>query len=435
MTQPKSTPSTVVVKADRPTKVSNVGRSPPVSVAETSGRLDTRARPSEGLSSSWLATGQYAEVLSKLRRRRKWRVLRWFAGIVALPTLLTFCYYFFLATPVYSSETEFTYQTYRGQTSLASGLVQSVSGTSQTNTIDLGTIIYEYIRSPALAEKLATSLDLRKRFSDDKIDWWARLNPKASRERFLDYYRSMVHVSLGLGGYLDVKVDAFDPAFAQNLARAIVTAADQMIDDLTSRERKNELQFAEAELSRQESRVKTARLALTQFQNQHGDQDPNRAATQIGGIVGTLEGELTSARTQLANNLASLSPTSPIITQLKLNIASLETQLKDQQQRLATEQNGQKSPFSEILNQYSGIQLEQEFSKNAYMGAQQGVVVARANVATKQNYMIDFAPPSQPDQKSWGRLIEATVTVFLSSLILFVFGGLVLGASHDQIAG
>lgn len=384
----------------------------------------------------WPATAQYAVALVERRRTRSRRLIGWFALVVLLPTLLTAGYTLFVASPRYTSEFEFTYQTYRGPASLAQGLVQSVSGTAQNNVVDLGTIVYEYLRSSTLADKLDKELDLRKHFASHDIDWLSRLDEDSSRETFLDYFRARVQVSQGLGGYIKVEVDTFDPAFAQTLAKAIVAAADAMVDDLTARARQNEVTFAEAELARQEDRVRKARTALTAFQNRQGDQDPSRAANQLGTIVGNIEGQLSEARGQLANTAGSLAPNSPIVVQLKAKIAALEGQLKAEQARLASDSpGGAAAPYSQVLEDYQALQLEQDFAKNAYMAAQQGLVVARADAATKQNYLVDFIPPDLPQHESYTFPVEATATVFLASLLVFAFGSLVLGAARDQITG
>ncbi len=398
------------------------------------------AAAAAGGAVGWPATAQYAVALVERRRSRSRRLVAWFALIVLLPTLLTALYTLFVATPRYTSEFELTYQTYRGPSSLASGLVQSVTGTAQNNMVDLGTIVYEYLRSGTLADRLDRDLDLRHHFDASHIDWLARLDPDASREAFLDYFRSRVQVSQGLGGYIKVDVDAFDPAFAQTLAKAIVAAADDMVDDLTSRARANEVKFAEAELGREEDRVRKARSAMTEFQNKQGDQDPSRAANQLGTIVGSIEGQLAEARGQLTTTAGQLAPTSPIVVQLKAKIAALEGQLKAEQGRLASDKpaasgSGAAAPYSQVLDDYQALQLEQEFAKNAYMAAQQGLAVARADAATKQNYLVDFIPPDLPQHESYTYPVEATVTVFLSALLLFAFGSLVMGAARDQIMG
>ncbi len=409
------------------------------------GAAPVEAAAAGGGAVGWPSTAQYAVALVERRRSRSRRLVAWFALIVLLPTLLTALYTLFVAAPRYTSDFELTYQTYRGPSSLASGLVQSVTGTAQSNTVDLGTIVYEYLRSATLAEKLDHDLDLRKHFGASGIDWASRLDPDSSREAFLSYFRARVQVSQGLGGYLKVEVDAFDPAFAQTFAKAIVAAADAMVDDLTARARANEVTFAEAELGREEERVRKARTALTEFQNRQGDQDPTRAASQLGTIVGSIESQLADARGQLTTTTGQLAPNSPIVLQLKSKIAALEGQLKSEQGRLASDRPAAaapgspagtaSAPYSKVLDEYQALQLEQEFAKNAYMAAQQGLVVARADAATKQNYLVDFITPDLPQHESYAYPVEATVTVFLSALLLFAFGSLVMGAARDQIVG
>jgi len=88
-----------------------------------------------------------------------------------------------------------------------------------------------------------------------------------------------------------------------------------------------------------------------------------------------------------------------------------------------------------VLAEYSSLQLEQEFAKNAYMAAQQGLTVARADAATKQNYLVDFVPPTLPERMSYLYPLQMTATVFLSMLLVLTFGSLVMGAARDQIVG
>lgn len=388
------------------------------------------ALPEPRKVSVWSNVAEHAQMLVEMRRTRRRRFFLRLGVFVGLPTLATAIYMFLIATPRYQSEFEATYQTYVAPKSLSSGIVQSFAGTNQNNTVDMGTILYEYIRSPALLQKLDHDLHLRAYYSNTKIDYLSRLDKRAPFEAFLAYYRSHVTVSEGLGGYVTVDVQTFDPKFAQTLALAIMAASDSMTDQITARARSDEINVAENEVAREEDRVRRSRMALTQFQNQHGAEDPERTATQLGDIVAKLESDLAASRTQLAESQRDLSSSSPIVVQLKSQVSALEQQLHQQQARLAG--NGGGTPYSTILGQYSALQLEQEFAKSAYLAAQQGLAVARADVARKQAYLVDFAPPNEPDQPSiYFRLIR-TLTVFLISLVIYGFGSLVVGSFRDQ---
>jgi capsular polysaccharide transport system permease protein len=381
-------------------------------------------------ASTWSNVAQHAQLLMDMRRTRRRRFFLRLGLFVGLPTLVAAIYLFLIATPRYQSEFQATYQTYSAPQTLASGIMQSFASTSQNNTVDLGQILYQYIRSPALLEKLDHDLHLRAYYSNPKIDFFSRLDKHASFEAFLFYYQNHVSVSQGLGGYLTVDVQAFDPKFAKALAQAIVTDADAMTDQITARARSDEIKVAEDEVAREEARVERSRLALAQFQNQHGVEDPERTATQIGDIGGKLESELAAARAQLAESQRDLSPSSPIVVQLKSQISALQQQLHQEQSRLAGKGNG--TPYSTLLQKYSALQVEQEFAKSAYMSAQQGLAVVRADVARKEAYLVDFAPPNAPDRPSIYFPLICTFSVFLISLVIYGFGSLVVGAFRDQ---
>jgi capsule polysaccharide export protein KpsE/RkpR len=76
--------------------------------------------------------------------------------------------------------------------------------------------------------------------------------------------------------------------------------------------------------------------------------------------------------------------------------------------------------------------LEQEFAKEAYLAAQQGVAVARADAARKLNYLVDFVAPSRPDRPTRWFAITYVATAFLGSLFLYAVGSLIIGALRDQ---
>jgi capsular polysaccharide transport system permease protein len=364
-----------------------------------------------------------------MRGDRRRNFIKRLGLFVGLPTLLTALYLFLWATPRYMSEFEITYQTYQNTQTLSSGLVQSILGGGQVG-IDPGAILYEYARSATLLHKLDEKLHLREYYSSSKVDYPTRLSATASNEKFLSYYRQhIVNVSEGLGGYLTVDVYAYDPEFVQTLAKATVDACDEMMDQMTARARADEMKFAEDEVSRQEDRVGKAQLALTKFQNEHRDLNPTNSATQFGQIVGSLETQLAQAKTSLASTMSYASANAPQVQNLKNQIAAIEAQLREQRNRLT----GGDKTYSQILEEYSRLQLEEQFAQNAYLSAQQGLAVARADAARKQSYLVDFVAPSMPTNPTIWFYVTGLAYVFFGSLSLYAIGSLLGGAFKDQV--
>jgi capsular polysaccharide transport system permease protein len=391
--------------------------------------LRRAAPPVETAPVSWTGVDQPIDFLIRSQRARRRRYVLRLGIFCGLPTVLTLLYMLFVASPRYVSEFEITYQAYQPQQTLSAGLVQSLAGSSSTSSVDLPTIIYEYIRSESLLDKLDSELHLREYYSSPKVDYFSRMNPKANKDVFLRYYLWYVSVSQGWGGYLTIDVQAFDPDYAYAVAKAIVKASDQMVDKMTDRAAQDQVRYAENTLNQAEARVRKARLALMDFQNAHGLLNPPGSANQLGGIVGTLEGNLAAAQTQLAT-LAVTAPHSPLVAATKAQIAALEEQLSGEKYRLANKLGT--AAYSKLLDEYDALQLEQQFAQSAYLAAQQGLAVARADAAQKQIYLVDFAPPYRPDRENIEFAMFYSVTALIVSLVLFGISSLVAGAVRDQ---
>jgi capsular polysaccharide transport system permease protein len=386
------------------------------------------AKIPSGELTSWDELIPHEDDLTEMRRTRRRRFFGKLAVFVGIPTLLAALYLFLWAAPRYVSEYEVTYQTYQNTQSLSAGLVQSLLGSNSGGT-DFGSILYEYIRSPELLHKLDAKLSLREYYSRSNIDYPVRLRRNASDEQFLAYYHQhIVSVSEGLGGYLTIDVQAFDPQFAHALATAMNEACDEMADRMTSRARQDSIKFADEEVTRQEDRVRQAQMAQTRFQNEHRDLNPNNTANQYGQIIASLETQLSQARTALTNTLSYASPDAPQVRQLKSQISALETQLQDQRGRLT----GGDSTYSKILEEYSRLQVEEQFAQNAYQAAQQGLAVARADAARKQSYLVDFVAPTYPDRPSRAFYSFFLASAFFGSLLLYAIVSLMAGAFRDQ---
>jgi capsular polysaccharide transport system permease protein len=387
------------------------------------------APPVETAPISWTGVAEPVDFLIRSQRARRRRYLLRLGIFCGLPTVFTLLYMLFVASPRYVSEFEITYQTYQPPQTLSSGLVQSLMGSSTAESVDLSTILYQYIRSEALMDKLDSRLHLREYYSSPKVDYLSRMNPKANKDVFLRYYLWYVSVDQGWGGYLTVDVQAFDPDYAYVVAKAIVKACDEMVDKLTDRAAQDEVRFAQQTVNEAEARVRKARLSLMDFQNAHGLLNPPGSANQLGGIVGTLEGNLAAARTQLAT-LAATAPRSPQVAATKAQIAALEAQLGGERNRLANKLGT--AAYSKVLDDYDALQLEQQFAQSAYLSAQQGLAVARADAAHKQIYLVDFAPPYRPDRENIEFALFYTVTALIVSLVLFAVISLIAGALRDQ---
>jgi capsular polysaccharide transport system permease protein len=368
------------------------------------------------------------QLLLEMRNDRLRRFLIRAIVFMVVPTLLVLFYTGVIATPRYVSTFEVTYQVYQPTTSVGGGLVPVA--TSQTDAIDYGAVIYQYVQSETLADKLDQQLHLRDYFSSDRIDWTSRLVKNATEPQYYGYYGNRVAVSEGFGGYLTITVQAFDAAFAQKLAQTINDDSNTMLDGITAQARQAEVQTALEQFNDAMTQLNQANQALTSFRNSHGDLDPSQIATELGTIEGTLESQLASTKAELAQAQANMQPNNSQIVQLNLQVAAIQKEIDSERARLAGADGT--SNYSSTVADYETLVSNQQLATTNYQAAQQALLAARADATRKQNYVVDFVSPTLPDRPTAPNPWLSAGETLLACIIGYAVINLLYAALRDQ---
>jgi len=397
-------------------------------------RVDSpTAREVEGASPSPVPPYGFGRQLEALlaTRRAKLRQFIWRIGLfIILPSILVGFYMAVIATPAYQSSYQITYQSYQPSTTLASNLRQTTFGATSNSTIDYGTLISLYISSSQLAEQIDKQMNLRHYYSSRHIDWFSRLQPNATQAQLLKYWNSTVQASEGFGGYITVTVTGYDPQFTLALSQNIFNAANEMMAKLTADADAVEVQAATRELLQANVQLQDANDKLTSFRNAHGDFDVNSMASELDTIIGSLESQVANLRAQLVQAQANMQPNASQIVQLKLQISGLESQIDTEAQRLAAQDNN--ASYSNLVTQYQSLLSNQALASTDYSAAQQGLIVAQAQAAQKQNYVVAFVPPYLPDKPNEPRPFYDMFVTLLGCICVYGIGNLVFSAFRDQ---
>ncbi len=364
-------------------------------------------------------------------RRAKLRQFSWRIGLfILLPSILVWFYMAVIATPAYMCNYQITYQSYQPSTTLASNLRQTSFGATSNSSIDYGTLISLYISSSSLAEQIDKQMNLRQYYSSRHIDWFSRLDPHATQAQLLKFWQSNVQASEGFGGYITVTVTGYDPQFTLALSKNIFNAANEMMAKLTADADAAEVQAATRELLQANVQLQDANDKLTSFRNAHGDFDVNSMATQLDTIIGSLESQVANLRAQLVQAQANMQPNASQIVQLKLQISGLESQIDTEAQRLAAQDNN--ASYSNLVTHYQSLLSDQALASTDYSAAQQGLIVAQAQAAQKQNYVVAFVPPYLPDKPNEPRPFYDMFITFLGCICVYGIGNLLFSAFRDQ---
>lgn len=358
--------------------------------------------------------------------------LRFFILVVALPTFLSGIYYAFIASDIYVSESKFAVRTSE-QASFSSGFLDTViPGIGTESAGEDATIVRDYILSYDMLDELDHRLDLRKHYASEDVDFMSRLSPDASREEFLEYYREMIQVSTESSANIStLEVKSFDPALAKKMSQVIMELSEALVNRLSNRMVNDTLNFARSEVDKAEDRVRDASDALTVFRRETQSIDPSEETSAVLSIVTGLENRLADVRAQLIEAKGFMQDDSPQVKILKGKVEALEKQVQDERQRLASKNGGQ--DYTQLIDKYQPLILEQELAKKRYASALTSLEAARLEAQHKQRYLLSFVQPRIPDKAVLPERFRSTLIIFLALCIIYAIGALIWAAIKDHM--
>lgn len=372
-------------------------------------------------------------------RARKRRRIAAMALCIGLPTLLAAVYYGLFASDRYVSETHMVLSTDANSGGALAGLGKSSSSLLSMVGISSGSdasgdaqaMVSDYLQSTAAMEALDRNIGLRGMWSASSIDFLSRLSPNASAESFYRYFRRHVAVSADQSDpVLQVQVDAFRPADAQRIGRALVRLGQEKVNSAFQQMREDSLGFARSEVTRAEQRLAAADEKIRDFRNVHGDIDPNATAGAVGTVAGTMFGALSSTEADLRTALSYAKENSPAVKALQARIAALKKQIEADRNLLAGPQSNK--PYADLLASYGNLMLDQKFAEAAYTSAMAFLDTSRAATLHQHTYLIDYLPPTLPEESTEPQRARNVLLVFVASFLTYLIGSLVISALREH---
>lgn len=400
-------------------------------------------------------------------RRKPWLAVSLLLAVL-LPTLVAAVYYLAVAADRYVSEARFAVRSNEAQMADALGMI---TGLPASTVVSDSYIVSDYVRSREMVEELERRLPLRQIYADPRADFLTRLDPAATREELIAYWDSRVDVFYdSTKNTIAVQVEAFAPEQAQQIVTEIVAVVRQLVNELSMQARRDAVQFASSELARAELRIRGARQAMLDFRVVHNDFDPGATVAATLAIVAQLEGERSKLNSQLAAIAGYLSPDAPSVQMLKSRIAALEGEIARVQGQIShatagtppaspaqaptgglagSGLNGTALPGSgmtataaavadvpalaNLVSQYQGILLDQEFAEKSYAAAQASLERARAEADRTQSYLAIYMNPAIADDATYPRRLLAIFIILVFATVLWGVGALIALTIKDHM--
>jgi len=319
-----------------------------------------------------------------------------FGLVVGVPTAIGGVYYGVIAAPQYVSEIRFGVRPadpLRGDSSAI------FTGMAAASEIGLNSyVVTQAIASQPFVTEIDRRIGLRKRYGGANGDALSRLDDGATAEQLLDFWHGKVDPFFDLSnGSITVKVRAFTPGDAAEVAQAVLDQAEKLVNDMSERSRRDTVRAAEGEVARAETRMKDARTALLNLRLETGLIDPARSAEATLGLAARQREEvmnLSSEREALGELLA---PDAPGVLMLDERLKAHRNQL-DRLTRDAGAPLGNIS--AEVATRFESIAAELEIAQKVYGATLEVLQKQRLSAERQAVYLSPFVAPSLPQSST-----------------------------------
>lgn len=355
-----------------------------------------------------------------------------FILLVGLPTLISGIYYFNYASDQYVAESKFTIQSNTLKSSDSLGMFSGLTGLASASKDSLAA--RDYILSRDLLQMLPREINIREHYSDESIDWWARLPKDASEEALQEYWSSMTQITYdNTSGISTLEVTAFSQKNAAEINQATLDLTEQFANSLSKKARQDAVELASKELLLAEKELKQIREKIYSFNSNEKIINPEQRATAEEGIISELNQKLSIAETELTRLNSFMQSSSMKVGAVKAEIASLKTQIKRQQQKWKQTNPATGKSVTTLIPTTSQLTTELTLAEKIYESAIVGLRQAKRETNQQQRYLEIIVSPQLPDEPLKPERLNETVTMFLASLMLWGILSLLIASIKDHL--
>lgn len=355
-------------------------------------------------------------------RRRHWGLVLGFLFCVLLPLGAFGWYLWTQAEDRYGSTTAFSVRSEEGggASELIGGLAQFAGAGSIGVDSD---ILFEFIQSQEIVETVNAQLDLRAHYTAPwPKDWMFSIWPEATLEDLIWYWQRVVRISYDQStGLIELRVLAYDPQMAQQMAQAIVRASEGRINALSEQAREDAMGYARIDLDEAVTELKRAREALTEFRTRTRIVDPEADIQGRMGVMNNLQQALAEALIEHDLLRDTVSPADPRVRTAQRRIDVIRARIAAERTNFATdstELGAVGEDYPSLIAEFESLSVDREFAEQSYRAALTALDLARDNAARQSRYLATYIKPTLAQSSEFPRRY---VLMGLAALFLLMF--------------
>ncbi len=367
--------------------------------------------------------------LTKRRRRRLLQVFAKLMIFVGLPTAIAFYYFFAVASPMYSTFSDFVIQKSEGSSAAAGGLL---SGTSFANNTD-SIAVQGFLTSRAALQDLNTDHGFRAVFEDENLDPLQRLEPDATNEAAYKIFKKRVKVGYDpTEGVIKMEVIAPTPEASLTFSNALIGYAERQVDQLTKRARDDAMSSANESYQEQERLFQEAQDRVLAIQEESGTVSGELIVQQLTAEIATLRTDLISRRLALAQLENNSRPNKTKVDAQKAAIGELN-KIIDELENELTGVDGSASA-AQTTAKLSMAQRYLELRQTMLATSLSNKESAAMDASRQSRYLELSTAPVMPDSPSYPKKFENSLLALLVFLGLYLMVSLTASILREQVA-
>lgn len=368
------------------------------------------------------------------RRRKLTLLLARLSFFVFLPTILAGYYFYAVATPMYSTVSQFVIQ--KGDSpaaGAAGGLGGALAGTGLASSQD-SVVVQGYLQSRAAMDRLDKDHGFKAHYSQDWIDPIQKLDADATNEKAYSLYQKEVLISYDPSeGVIKMEVITADPEKGMEFSNSLISYAEEQVDNLTARKREEAMKgalesFDDAVLARKEAQAK-----MLEVQQRTGAIDITVPVGQITAEISALKTLLLTDQLSLEEMQSNARPNLAKMRPLERRIATLTRKIQEAQDKLTKGSAGNSSvaeTSAELLSASSDLEVRTLMMQSAL----QAMETSRVEASRQTRFLSLAVPPVQADAAKYPRKFENTILALLIFSGIYLMMSLTSSILREQVA-
>lgn len=376
------------------------------------------------------------EILNIQKAMARRRSVRFFlifiriAFFVILPTAFAGNYFYNVATEMYEVETQLVIQ--KAESGGSGGIGGLLAGTGFANSED-SVIVQGYLTSREAMLRLDQDLGFAGHFQQAHIDDIQRLPADASAQDAYMLYKDKVVIGYDPSeGVIRMNVIALDPETATAYSQALISYAEERVDQISAPVRRDQMQGAQENYNAAEQAVLDAQENVLTLQESRGVLSAEAEISGQMSIIHALEVQLEERRLALTEINENASPNSARANAVSAEIDRLDRRIKELRTAL-TESGNSTFSLARISGELRIAETDLNMRQVLLQQALTQLETARIEANRQVRYLSIAVAPVASDVATHPKKLENTALAFIVFMALYIFLSLTVSILREQI--